>query len=219
MTVFPGSAAATAGLEVGDIILGPPEHPFQEPQQVREWTMRSEINEPAPLVIVRNGQRHNLTLRPGPYPLKMPELPGPPKVGSAAPPLKLEPFRGDTVLAAGKPRLLFFWATWCAPCKASLPEVLAFAQARDVEVVAITDEDTDTLNGFFAVFRHPFPDTAPSTRTVACSRPTAEPHADLRPHRRRRHRAPLSLGYNPQKGLEIDGWTYEARGQKADAAH
>ena len=35
--------------------------------------------------------------------MKMPELPGPPKVGSAAPPLKLEPFRGDRALRRRPP--------------------------------------------------------------------------------------------------------------------
>jgi thiol-disulfide isomerase/thioredoxin len=220
MTVFPGSAAANAGLEVGDIILGPPTHPFQEPQQVREWTMRSEINEPAPLVIVRNGQRRDITLRPGPYPLKMPDMPGPPKVGSEAPALKVEPFRGDTVLAAGKPRLLFFWATWCAPCKASLPEVLAFAQDRGVEVVAITDEDPETLTAFFATFKQPFPDTVaidPYRSMFQAYGVSGTPTfvlIDADGTVRHYH-----SGYNAQKGLGIDGWTYEARRQKAEAAH
>jgi thiol-disulfide isomerase/thioredoxin len=157
MAVYPGSAAANAGIEVGDVILGPPDAPFTEPQQVREWTMRREIGEPAPLTVARGGQTMQITLHPEPYPMKMPELPGPPKVGSAAPPLKLEPFRGDRAFAAGHPRLLFFWATWCVPCKAALPEVLAFAKSRGIEVVAVTDEDPDTLTAFFDQFKQPFP--------------------------------------------------------------
>ncbi len=215
--VFPGSAAATAGIEVGDVILGPPGQRFMEPHQVREWTMQREIGEPAPLEIVRAGRRRDLTLRPQPFPLKMPELPGPPKVGSTAPPLKLEPFRGDRALAAGRPRLLFFWATWCGPCKFALPEVMAFAAARGVEVVAITDEDPDTLKGFFSQLRQPFPATVaidPYRAAFQAYGVSGTPTfvlVDADGVVRHYH-----TGYNAQRGLEIDGWDYQAERQKAE---
>jgi thiol-disulfide isomerase/thioredoxin len=216
--VFPDSAAANAGLQVGDIILGPPGQPFLEPQQVREWTMQREIGEPAPLKVVRLGRVQDITLRPEPFPIKMPELPGPPKVGSAAPGLKLEPFRGDHSFAAGRPHLLFFWATWCAPCKASLPEVMAFAAARGVEVIAITDEDPAALKDFFQQFPKPFPETVaidPYRATFqsygVSGTPTfvfVDAGGVVRYYR---------TGYNAQKGLEIEGWSYPAARERAEA--
>jgi thiol-disulfide isomerase/thioredoxin len=218
MTVFPNSAAATAGIAVGDVILGPPDEPFMEPQQVREWTMRREIGVPAPLSIVRDGQVRHVTLRPERYPIKIPELPGPPKIGSVAPPLKLEPFRGDRALAAGRPRMLFFWATWCAPCKFALPETMAFAAARGVEVIAVTDEDPERLSSFFAQLKQPFPETVaidPFRSAFQAYGVSGTPtfvllDADnvVRYYR---------TGYNAQRGLDIEGWQYEARPQKASA--
>ena len=210
LTVYPGSAAEKAGLEVGDVILGPPGNPFQEPQQVREWVMQREIGEPAPIEVVRGQSVTTMTLHPEPYPIKIPELPGPPKVGEAAPPLnKLQPFRGDAQLGAGKPRLLFFWATWCLPCKFSLPEVMAFAKARDVEVVAITDEDSETLEKFFGQFNEPFPATVamdPYRSAFQAFGVSGTPTfvligADGKVEYYR-------SGYSLEKGLEIEGWKY-----------
>src|SRR5262249_41898386 len=140
-TVYPDSPATAAGLQVGDIIIGPPHTPFEEPNQVREWTMRSEIGKPQRLEILRDDKPLQITLRPGPYPIELPKLPGPRKVGSTAPPLMVDLLKGPKRLADSKPRLLFFWATWCAICKSALPEVLAFSQARDIEIVAISDEE------------------------------------------------------------------------------
>jgi peroxiredoxin len=119
--------------------------------------MRRQIDVPTSLAILRDGEERTLTLRPGPFPLEFPKLPGPPKVGSAAPPLELDLFRGETDLAARHSRLLFFWATWCEICKQSVPEVLAFGQSRDVDVVAITDEAPETLQEFFRTGHAEFP--------------------------------------------------------------
>ena len=210
MSVYPDSAASKAGLEVGDIILGPPDAPFQEPHQVREWTMRREIGEPAPLQVSREGHVQQVVLKPEPYPIKMPELPGPPKVGGAAPPLqKVTAFRGDPQLGAGKPRLLFFWATWCLPCKFSVPEVMAFAKARGVEVVAITDEEPEKLDQFFSTHKEPFPATVavdPYRLAFQAYGVSGTPtfvlvDADGKV-------SAYSTGYSAAKGLGIAGWTY-----------
>ena len=212
MTVYPNSPASKAGLEVGDVILGPPSAPFQEPHQVREWTMRREINEPAPIEVARGGAIHEVVLKPEPYPIKMPELPGPPKVGSVAPPLtKVSAYRGDQKLADGKPHLLFFWATWCVPCKFSVPEVMAFAKARGIEVIAITDEEPGQLDLFFKERTDPFPATVavdPYRSAFQAYGVSGTPTFVLVDGAGKVQS--YKTGYNPNIGLGIEGWTYSA---------
>jgi thiol-disulfide isomerase/thioredoxin len=209
--VYPDSPAKAAGLEVGDVVLGPPGAPFREPNQVREWTMRSEIDRPEVLAVRRDGKPLQITLKPGPYPMEMPKLPGPPKVGSVAPSLgDVDVFRGKTELSSAKPRLLFFWATWCAICKNAVPELLAYAKEHDVEVVAVTDEDPDTLKEFFAKRKEPFPtivaidELRRSFQTYGVSGlPTFVLVGDDGKV------AYYKSGYTPKTGLGIDGWKWQ----------
>jgi thiol-disulfide isomerase/thioredoxin len=215
MTVFPDSPAKTAGLRVGDVILGPPHKPFAEPHQIREWTMRSEIGVPEPLDILRGKRPLEITLSPGPYPLQLPALPGPPQVGSLAPPLKVDLLRGATRLAAGRPRLLFFWATWCKICHSALPEVLAFSAERGVQVVAITDEDPDTVRRFLDDFHDPFPSivaTDPLRLTFQRYGVSGTPtfvYVDGEGKV-----AHYQVGYNAKVGLDIDGWKWDQESKK-----
>lgn len=212
LAVFPDSPAKKAGLEVGDVVLGPPGAPFDEPNEVRTWTVLSVIGKPQPLVVVRDGQRRTVTLVPAARPVTWPELPGPPKVGTAAPPLRGQAFRGTlpaTLVGKGE-HLLFFWATWCAPCKAAVPEVMAFAQARQVPVVAITDEPRETLQAFFARWKQPFPAVVVSDEArgsfsaygVSGTPTFVLVGADgvVRG---------LRTGYAPDQGLPVPGWRWQ----------
>jgi thiol-disulfide isomerase/thioredoxin len=209
-TVFPDSPAAAAHLQADDIILGPPSALFVEPNQIREWTMRSEIGKPEPLKIMRDDKPLLITLRPGPYPVELPKLPGPPKVGSTAPPITVDVLEGPKQLASGKPRLLFFWATWCHICKSALPEVLAFSQARDVEVVAITDEEPDLVRDFLKSFPDPFPSIVATDRhrlTFQSYGVSGLPTIVLVDGNGVvRH---FKVGYTRKAGLGIDGWKWD----------
>ncbi len=53
-SVVPRSPAATAGLAVGDIVVGPPALPFQRPGQIRAFTMLAK-REPVTLEVLRQG--------------------------------------------------------------------------------------------------------------------------------------------------------------------
>jgi thiol-disulfide isomerase/thioredoxin len=159
--VFPDSPAKKAGLEAGDIIIGRPGQPFTERDFVREWVMTAPIGEAQSLQVKRGENQVTLALTPEPYPRKWPSLPGPPKVGSPAPSISsLETIRGKPVeeLTQEGPYLLFFWATWCGPCKAALPELVAYEREQKVTVLSITDEEAETVDAFLQKHKGPFPE-------------------------------------------------------------
>lgn len=216
--VFPDSPATQAGLEAGDILLGPPARHFSANGQLREWTMTSPRDTPLELDVLRPRERAEddvelvATLKLGPYPLVWPELPGPPLVGDAAPalPSGLEPV-GSAELPEldARSRIVFFWATWCKPCRAAVPELLAFAESEGLPVLAITDEELEPVTGYLAArkeafFEHVLLDPLRKTfRTHGVSgTPTillVDDHGVIR-HRQ--------VGYRPATGLTVDGWEW-----------
>ncbi len=150
LAVYPDSPAEGAGLQSGDIIVGAPGQPFAETRMVRSWTMLSPIGESRLLDIIRDEEPMQVNVLMGRYPVKWPELAGPPEIGSQAPKLELASYHGDPQSVVSKgPYLLYFWATWCRPCKAALPELLEFEKAAGVPVIAITDEVAEQLDAFF----------------------------------------------------------------------
>ena len=211
ISVFPNAPAGKAGLEVGDIVLGPPGKPFTAAGEVRWWTMLSPIGKPRELEILREGQRKTVTLRPAEFPLKWPELPGPPKVGSTAPEIKAAAYRGTLPELKGHgPHLLFFWATWCAPCKAALPEVMAFEEKTGTPVIAITDEPRETLDHFFAT-NPAFPQLVASDeyrKTFLAYGVSGTPTFVLVDDEGLVRS--YATGYREDAGLRVEGWKMEA---------
>jgi thiol-disulfide isomerase/thioredoxin len=164
--MFADGPASAAGLKVGDVLVGPPGRHFAEPNQIREWTMTSPRGTPLALDIVRDGRPASVSVTLVPYPNQFPALPPPPKEGDQAPTLGsmrlVRPEGGTLTELEGKRHMLFFWATWCAPCKASVPHLLAWSVKTGVPVLAISDEDEDTIRKFLSAREEPFPERVAS---------------------------------------------------------
>lgn len=77
-------------------------------------------------------------------------------VGKPLPALRLTDLEGHPVSAdqlRGRPALLNFWATWCIPCRAEMPEIQHEANVwgNKVAVVGVDDgEDVPTIRGFIS---------------------------------------------------------------------
>jgi cytochrome c biogenesis protein CcmG/thiol:disulfide interchange protein DsbE len=67
--------------------------------------------------------------------------------GEAAPPLVGETLDGgrfDLADLRGKVVVVNFWATWCAPCREELPQLVALARRLEPSGVALVTVDVDT---------------------------------------------------------------------------
>jgi thiol-disulfide isomerase/thioredoxin len=88
--------------------------------------------------------------------LAVPTLAGDGKLGDPAKPLKIKEWaKGDAVdLAAGKGKTTYvveFWATWCPPCRASIPhltEIQKKFKDKNVVVIGVSDEKPDVVKPF-----------------------------------------------------------------------
>ncbi len=85
-------------------------------------------------------------------------------VGRAAPDFLLETPDGGTLRLSdlqGKPVLVNFWASWCAPCRQEMPEIVRAYDAHKVggfTVVAVDlQENADEVKAFAREFGMAFP--------------------------------------------------------------
>lgn len=83
-------------------------------------------------------------------------------VGSRAPDFSLPTLDGATFESSGlegRPAILNFWATWCAPCRTEIPELIELAGAADVTVVgiALDEEGATKVRPFVQEFAISYP--------------------------------------------------------------
>ncbi|KON88616.1 alkyl hydroperoxide reductase [Sporosarcina globispora] len=83
-------------------------------------------------------------------------------IGLKAPDFELNNLQGETIKLSdfkGKKVMLNFWATWCPPCKAEMPDIQKFYTQKgdEVAILAVNIDPQSDVAGFAEEMRVNFP--------------------------------------------------------------
>ncbi|MDP4550106.1 TlpA disulfide reductase family protein [Alkalihalobacillus macyae] len=86
------------------------------------------------------------------------------KEGQIAPNFKLQTLDGETVQLSdyrGERVIINFWATWCPPCRAEIPDFQKLYEKKDAKILAVnlteTEENPEEVKGFIKEYGMTFP--------------------------------------------------------------
>jgi thiol-disulfide isomerase/thioredoxin len=93
-------------------------------------------------------------------PLRVPGADAPVRVGERAPALVVPRLDGavfDLAALRGKVVIINFWATWCSPCRAEMPQLDAFYKrhrARGLELLGLSVDDAQDRDAVVRVMKN-----------------------------------------------------------------
>jgi peroxiredoxin len=86
------------------------------------------------------------------------------EIGNQAPDFQLTTLNGEEIALSdyrGSKVMINFWATWCPPCRAEMPDMEKFYQNTDIEILAVnlteTEQNTDQVQQFADEYELTFP--------------------------------------------------------------
>lgn len=159
--VHPGSGCVAAGIVAGDKVIGFAGKPLNDMSQITSVISSAKAGQSVDVEVLRAGKKLKMKVKLTDRPDDISSLTGS-AIGS-----KMAEFgknfyqNGEKRKQKPKATLLDFWATWCGPCRQTLPileSIYSKLGNQGLEVIGIADENLSTLNAFYEKqHRSPYP--------------------------------------------------------------